>query len=186
MTKSELRRAIRQRERELSTDELTRGGEEICARVLALPEFEGAACLFCFVGAGLEVDTTPILRAALAAGKRLCIPLCTAPGIMELREIESLDRLERGAFGIPAPSADSALVHPKEVELAILPCVSCSPTTGARLGRGGGYYDRFLAQYDGTSAALCREALLREDIPVEKPDRNVSMIVTEKTILRFE
>lgn len=184
MTKTELRRTLRALERELPETYLRESGAEICARVLAMPEYEKARCIFCFVGTGREVDTAPILRAALAAGKRVCVPLCTSPGVMELRLLQTVERLSPGAYGIPEPPADSPEVDPDEVELAVVPCVSCS-SRGARLGRGGGYYDRFLARYGGISAVLCRDRLLREDIPEEGHDRRVGIVVTETNILRI-
>lgn len=60
-----------------------------------MPEYQAAGTIFCFVGTPHEIDTRPILENALAAGKRLCVPLCTGPGMMELRQITTLSQLSR-------------------------------------------------------------------------------------------
>lgn len=177
--KRRLRRAIRELEEQLSPRYLEESGRAIAARLLAMPEYRAAGTVFCFAGSGREVDTRPILEDALRWGKVLCVPLRTAPGVMEPRRITGLDQLIPGAFGIPAPPADSALVAVDEVDFAILPCVTCD-RAGRRLGRGGGYCDRFLARYRSGAVLLCRERLLREEIPVEPHDYPVPWVLTER------
>lgn len=65
----------------------------IARHLLALPEYRSAGAVFCFVSAGREIDTRPILEQTLADGKMLCVPLCVADGIMELRAIRDLKEL---------------------------------------------------------------------------------------------
>ena len=48
------------------------------------------------------------------------------------------------------------------------------------MGRGGGYYDRFLSQYRSSAVLLCRERLIREEIPVEPHDCPVPWVLTEQ------
>lgn len=183
MTKQEekqrLRRVVRGLEERLSPRYLALSGQAITARLLAMPEYQAAGTVFCFAGAGREVDTRPILEDALAGRKTLCLPLCTGPGQMEPRRITSLEQLVPGTFGIPAPPADSPLIQVDEVDFAILPCVTCD-RAGRRLGRGGGFYDRFLSHYRGGSVLLCRERLIREEIPVEPHDYPVPWVLTER------
>ena len=177
--KKELRRRVRAQERELSPRYKGQSAAAIAALVCALPDYRDADTVFCFMGTAREIDTRPILNDALTRGKRLCLPLCAAePGIMELRAVESLDRLVQGAYGILEPAAECPRLMPDEVDFAVLPCLSCS-RAGHRLGKGGGYYDRFLAAYRGSAVLLCREQLLREDIPVEPHDMPVPWVVTE-------
>lgn len=177
--KQRLRRTIRDLEERLSSRYLEESARAITARLLAMPEYQAAGTVFCFAGFGREVDTRPILEDALSARKLLCLPLCAGPGQMELRQVTDPARLSPGAFGIPEPPADSPVVLIDEVDFAILPCVTCDHA-GRRLGRGGGYYDRFLAHYRGGSVLLCREKLIREEIPVEPHDRPVPWVLTER------
>ena len=86
MTKAEekqrLRAVMRQLERELSEQYKQTADQAIAAHLLALPEYQEADTVFCFVGTAREIDTRPILAAALDSGKRLCVPLCVEKGIM--------------------------------------------------------------------------------------------------------
>lgn len=177
--KRRLRRTVRALEEQLSPRYLAASGLAIAARLLAMPEYRNAGTVFCFAGLGREVDTRPILRDALEAGKVLCVPLCTGPGQMELRRVTALDHLTPGTFGLPEPPSDSPALSADEVDFAILPCVTCD-RAGRRLGRGGGYYDRFLSHYRGGAVVLCREKLIREEIPVEPHDYPVPWVLTER------
>lgn len=150
----------------------------IARHLLALPEYRSAEAVFCFVSAGREIDTRPILEQTLADGKMLCVPLCVADGIMELRAIRDLKELFPGAYGILEPPADSPALSPDQIDLAVIPCVTCS-REGRRLGRGGGYYDRFLAHYRGAAVLLCRERLLRQEIPFGVHDYPIPWVLTE-------
>ena len=177
--KQQLRTIVRRLERQL-TDEYRAGSSRaIAARLLAMPEYQAAETVFCFVGTVHEIDTRPILSDILAAGKRLCVPLCVGEGIMELRQLHTLEDLAPGTYNILEPPADSLPVPPDEVDFAVLPCLTCNHL-GQRLGRGAGYYDRFLSAYRGGTVLLCRERLIREEIPVTPLDYPVPWVLTER------
>lgn len=182
MTKKEekqrLRSTVRTLEQHLSAQYKQNADEAIASFLLAMPEYRAAGTIFCFVGGKREIDTRPILEDALSSGKTLCVPLCVKDGIMELREIRSLAELAPGSYGILEPAADSPRVDPDTVDFAVLPCLSCDHA-GHRLGKGGGYYDRFLSGYRGGAVLLCREKLIREEIPVEPHDYPVPWVLTE-------
>lgn len=183
MTKQEEKRALRAALRRLAQtlpDTYRRKADAaISAHLLAMPAYREAETVFCFVGTGWEIDTRPVLADALAAGKTLCVPLCTGPGIMELRQITSLSQLSPGAYRLPEPPADAPAVAVDTVDLAVLPCMGCNHL-GHRLGRGGGYYDRFLSAYRSAAVLVCRERLIREEIPLEPHDLPIPWVLTER------
>ena len=162
----------------LSERYLERSDRRIAAQLLAMPEYQAAETVFCFVSVGREINTRPVLSAALESGKTLCVPRCLGSRIMELRTIQSLDDLVPGAYGIPEPPEDAPLISVDRVDFAVLPCLTCNHL-GQRLGRGGGYYDRFLASYRGGTVLLCREKLIREEIPVTPLDYPIPWVLTE-------
>ena len=177
--KQQLRRRLRELEAQLSDKYKAASSQAVCSHLTAMPEYQAAETVFCFVGTAREIDTRPILEDALAAHKRLCVPLCVDKGIMELREITDLSQLAPGSYGLLEPAADAPAVTVDEVDFAILPCTTCNHA-GQRLGKGGGYYDRFLSHYRGGTVMLCREKLIREEIPVEPHDYPVPWVLTER------
>ena len=177
--KQQLRAVMRARERQLSDRYRRESDQAIAAHLTAMPEYQAAGTIFCFVGTPHEIDTRPILENTLAAGKRLCVPLCTGPGMMELRQITTLSQLTPGAYGIPEPPEDAPTVSVDETDFAILPCLTCNHL-GHRLGQGQGYYDRFLAHYRSGAVLLCREKLIREEIPLEPHDYPIPWVLTER------
>ena len=161
--KQRLRQTMRELERQLSDKYKRNSSRAICAHLVAMPEYQAADTVFCFVGTNREIDTHPILEDCLAAGKRLCVPLCTGPGIMELRQIADLSQLICGSYGIQEPPADAPSVAIDDVDLSIIPCLTCDHG-GKRLGQGGGYYDRFLSSYRAAAVMACRSTAVRSSI----------------------
>lgn len=177
--KQQLRRTVRTLERELSPRYKAESSRAICQHLTAMPAYQSAETVFCFVGTAREIDTTLILEDALRSSKRLAVPLCTGDGIMELRQITALDQLLPGAYGILEPGPDTPLIPTDEVDFAVLPCVSCNHL-GHRLGQGGGFYDRFLTHYRSGMVLLCREKLIRDEIPLEPHDHPIPWVLTER------
>lgn len=177
--KQQLRAIVRRLEAALTPEYRAKSDRAIARRLLAMPEYREAEAVFCFVGTAHEIDTRPILERILADGKTLCVPLCTAPGVMEPRRLTALEQLVSGAFGILEPPADAPTVPVDAIDLAVLPCVTCNHA-GQRVGHGGGYYDRFLSHYRGGTVLLCREQLIRQEIPVEPHDYPVPWVLTER------
>ncbi len=176
--KQALRQHIRKAMELLPPDYFHQAGEEMGRRIRETETYRQASTIFCFVSHGKEPDTLPLLEQILLDGKRLCVPLCKAPGIMEARQITSLSQLSLGAYGIPEPPADAPLLPPSAIHLALIPCLAATKD-GKRLGKGGGYYDRFLSQYTGAAFLLCPALLLQGHIPTETHDVLLPDVVTE-------
>ena len=179
MTKSELRALIARQVAALPPDYCREADGAICRHVLDWEVYRQAKAVFCYVGTDREIDTRPILRDALDRGKVLAVPLCVAKGVMEARQIRSLEDLVPGKYGILEPGLDCPLVAPEALDLALVPC-STGSRSGRRLGYGGGYYDRFLPRTTCPKALLCRGRLVRADIPTEDHDQLMDFLVTEE------
>lgn len=160
-------------------------GRAMADALFGLPAWQQAHTVLAFAALPDEPDTEPILRRALAGGKRLLLPRVTGNGTMDWVEIPCLELLQRGAFGIPEPPANLPPVcPPADNGLALIPCLAAG-RNGVRLGRGGGYYDRFLAHYKGSRLLLCPSALLLPELPCDPWDVAFapSEILTEKGTL---
>lgn len=180
--KQAARRAARQQLAQISPQEFSAIGAAMWQTLQAQPAWQSAESVFCFVGALHEPDTMPILQGALSAGKQLLVPRIAGPGQMQLVPLQSLERLQPGAFGILEPGqALPAVPAGSGVQLAVLPCLAAT-RSGARLGHGGGYYDRFLANYSGQRLILCPEALLAQSLPTGPLDEPAQAVLTEKAL----
>lgn len=177
--KKQLRQIVRRLEAKLDGGYQRNADDAIARHLLALPEFQAADHIFCFVSTEREVNTRPILEAVLAAGKSLSVPRCMGSGNMELRQITDLSALVPSTIGILEPTDSAPLTDADTVDFAIIPCLTCNHA-GQRLGHGGGYYDRFLSHYRGGTVMLCRELLIRDEIPVEPHDYPIPWVLTER------
>jgi 5-formyltetrahydrofolate cyclo-ligase len=155
----------------------------ILENLLFLKEFREADLLLSYVSVGGEIDTLELLMKCFEMKKRVAVPK-TGAQCMDFYEISGLSELEKTekcAFNIPEPVNSCKKAQINSSAFCVVPALACD-MSGFRIGYGKGYYDRFLAGYDGMSAVLCYHDNIRE-IPVEAHDRAVSLIVTERGIL---
>lgn len=177
--KAALRRQVRLTLAGLSPEALCRSDDALFSAFLSLPQVASASTLFAFWGIpGREPDTARLIRALTARGKRVGLPRMLPDRQMEVRLYDPDRPLIPAAFGILEPSADAPLLPREDIELALVPAV-CYDRRGFRLGFGGGYYDRWLAGFSGTTVGLCRDCVLQDQVPVEEHDCQVELLLTE-------
>lgn len=126
----------------------------------------------------LVTDILPWLR---ARGWRAVLFRCAGENLVPHRVDDSAD-LRRGPLGVWEPVAERcAEMPPSELDVILVPGLAFSRQDGARLGRGGGFYDRLLARPDISALRLgvAFEAQMLEAIPCEPHDRRVQALVTE-------
>ena len=178
--KKQMRTEMRNRLASLDLREIQRADEQILQKLIRLTFELQPKTVFCFVSKAQEINTLPFLQFILDGGRQLCVPLCVGAGVMEARRIRSLGELKKGFYGLMEPEQSAPLVRPEEIDLAVIPCLSCS-RDGRRLGYGGGFYDRFYeACPDIPSVMVCRSAMMREDIPAAAYDHMFPRIITEE------
>lgn len=178
--KRQLWQEIKASVRELPHSYRREADTRIAERLCGLDAYRRSNVIFVYVGTSGEIDTVPILSNALSDGKQVGVPLCVSPGVMEVRRIADFDSLIKGFYGIMEPKAECPLISPGEIDLAVVPCLSCT-WEGVRLGYGGGYYDRYLNQVSGLKLVLCREKVMRENLPLEPHDIIADGVLTEHT-----
>ncbi len=177
-SKADLRRLVREAERRLSPTEKAESDRILAARFLASEPYRRAKILLFYAGAGPEPDTRPLVDAALEAGKTVALPKITAPGVMEARRIAAAGELVPDKYGIPAPAEGSQLLPPEAFDLILVPGAAFTPG-GIRLGRGGGYYDRYLPRTRGVKLALARRRFIFPALPIEPHDIPVDILITD-------
>lgn len=181
MTKAELRKLYLARRRAVSPEDAARWSAAIQARVLALPELRGREDVYIYVSAVDEVDTRGLMAALAARDRRVFAPVVDQ-GATRLHwgEVRTREDLRPGAFGLLEPPAIAHRAEGAHRGVAIVPCVAFT-AAGDRLGRGGGYYDRFLARFEGPTIALAFEVQHADELPVEAHDVRVMRVITEKS-----
>jgi 5-formyltetrahydrofolate cyclo-ligase len=98
---------------------------------------------------------------------------------MEARAFRSLDELSESSYHLLEPLSSTHVIPPEALDFIIVPALTFDHE-GYRLGRGGGYYDRFLLKTQAFTAGVARERLLRVTLPREAHDIAVRCVVTEK------
>ncbi len=179
--KKKLRVEYNRRRCALSRPEWERRSAAICGRLEQSRLFQDAEVLLTYVSAkDNEVDTHALIDLALAAKKRVLVPVpAERVGEMGWSRLQQRDDLVRGRFGLFAPAAGKDdLVLPPEGGLCLVPGIAFT-TTGYRLGYGGGYYDRFLAAFRGVSIGLAFEIQLASELPITTLDQPVQHVLTE-------
>ena len=182
--KKKLREKIRAQIRTFSPEEKARSDARIFRAVLSLPLYQRAKVIFVYMSLDWEIDTRALIQDALIEGKPVAVPKCLPGGRMEVYRLKDFHQLKAQMLGILEPEEGADKIAEERLELALIPCLSCTKD-GIRLGQGGGYYDRFLA---GTpwidKVALCRESLLSANLPCEEHDVRMDAVLTETAFLR--
>lgn len=181
--KIRLRNQIKQALREADPTQLARADQTVSHRVQTLDRFRQARVILSYAPFGREFNADLLNQAILEQGKTLALPLVTGPGQMEARLISSLAQLVPGTYGIREPGPDTPVLSPDSIDLLLLPGLAFDPAC-YRMGRGGGYYDRYLAQFPGYAIAPTRELQIVPAVPRDPWDRSADLVVTEKRILR--
>lgn len=178
MDKAALRAEIRARMGAMSEAGREKSDEALFTRFLALPEVERAKTVLLFYGMGSEPDTARLIPELIAMGKTVALPKCLPDRQMEARRVAEATELVRHPYGMLEPGEDCSVVLKAEIDLILTPGLAFDKNC-YRLGRGGGYYDRYLAHYTGATVALCRDAFLLDAVLVEAHDRPVGLVLTE-------
>lgn len=158
-------------------------------RLLATQAYLAAAKVVLYASFGGEVETALIAADALRTSRQLYYPIVDRNrGRITLGAVSSLGDLRAGAFGIPEPRAIGAL-EPETLGTHLGAALICVPgiaftPAAARLGRGGGYYDRLLVALgrETVTAGLGYSFQLIDRLPEQAHDRRLDLIVTESAV----
>lgn len=159
--------------------------QRIAQRLLDLPEMSESHLIALYASTPDEVQTSAIASSLFESGKTLVYPLVVGKEL-EFRRVCNLetDLSQRGSFGIHEPDIQRCELTPiQSIDLFLLPGVAFDPF-GSRIGYGGGYYDRVLAQKrpDARTAALAFEYQIVHAIRAEECDLPAQTIVTDENI----
>jgi 5-formyltetrahydrofolate cyclo-ligase len=177
--KAALRRSVLAARAALPEDVRARLAAAVAERLLALPEVTGARVVAAYAGTGTELPTVPLLDALRARGVTVLLPVLLADDGLAWGTYDGT--LVEGRRGLREPAvADASLAT---ADVVVVPGVAYD-ATGARLGRGGGSYDRALAGVRVPVVGLARDEEVVPVVPTEPHDRRVDVVVTPTRVLR--
>ena len=184
--KKQLRSTYKNIRLSLGADEKELLDSAVAENLFALDIYRGAEVILAFVSKDIEVGTQRIIERALSDGKRVAAPLCdTETTDIDFYFINSRGNLKKGFYGLYEPDPKKcAAVTDFSGALCLVPALAYD-REGYRLGFGKGYYDRFLARFNGVSAGLCYECCVSDELPRGRFDRRVDALVTDKAYYSF-
>ena len=153
----------------------------VTGKVLALPQFESARVVSCYLSLPHEVQTQDLIERCWQSGKRVCVPsLEKTSRDYELAWLEAGEETTRGPVKIRQPKKIRR-AQPADVDLMIVPAMAFD-RRGNRLGHGYGHYDRLMAKCPGYKIGLVFEVQIVDEVPVEAQDVSVDIVVTERNL----
>ena len=180
MGKPEVRKEISNKLISQTKEEKLKKDEVIKKKILSLSEFKEAKVVAFYMSIGSEVDTGALIDGALAEGKRVVVPAIVGDDL-KFYEIKNRKAgLAEGPYGILQPDTNCLEPFPnEEIGLIIVPGAAFT-RDGARLGRGRGFYDRFLKGLPSRvkKIGLAYDLQIIEDLPVTPHDIPVDIVVT--------
>jgi 5-formyltetrahydrofolate cyclo-ligase len=181
--KRRLRREVLARRDALDPSERAERAGRVIDRLLELPEVGHASVVLAYWSFGSEVDTEPLVRRLCDAGARVALPRTTTGDLVAVAYRPG-DPLTPAGFGAMEPAGED-VVEPPAIDLVIVPGVAFDRRC-ARVGYGGGFYDRYLdrTRADAPAIAVAFALQLVDAVPQGGMDRRVDAIVTEDEVIR--
>lgn len=170
--KQSMRELLIQKRRMMSSEERTAQSELILSQLEKMTVFREAKTVLLYYPKNNEVDVLPLFK-RYKRDKVLLLPVTHRNG-MTANPYEGNDKMHRGKVGIPEPTTPP---FEGNIDVIIVPAVAFDKE-GNRLGRGGGYYDRFLKkQSHATFIGVGYDFQLVDEVPVRKHDQKMHRII---------
>ena len=186
MTKGELRREIQSRLRRIAPDDLSDRSRRVAVRLQAEAAWKSADSILCFLSMPHEIETASMIEAAVRDSGAAAVPRIEGERIRFVLLPSGRPDLQRDRFGIPVPNPDwPEWDGAKAGRILVVTPGLAFDQDGNRLGRGKGYYDRFLRECRAVARdrvialGICFEEQLVEAVPHTTRDQTVDGVVTE-------
>ena len=179
MDKKELRRYIREQKRHFTPQQLGEMSLCIMSSVLTHPRIQEADTILMYHSLPDEVDTHSALDQLLAMGKKVLLPKVVSDTEMTIHEYTGQNSLKPSEpYGILEPTTPELSIINCQLSIAIVPAMAFDKQ-GHRLGRGKGYYDRFLSRIPNIyKIGVCFPFQMLESIPSESTDVVMDEVIT--------
>lgn len=177
MTKTEARLSAKRAIARMSPDDREWASGAICDALSGMKEFCGAHSVFVFLGTETEPDTEEIVGLALMLERVVAVPRVHGRE-MQAVAITPYTDFKRNKWNILEPVGGRRI---DEIDVAVIPLVAFDGLL--RVGHGGGYYDRFLAEHDCLKIGIAFDCQSVDGLETEDFDIPLDVLVTEKRII---
>ncbi|GIO23131.1 5-formyltetrahydrofolate cyclo-ligase [Oceanobacillus sp. J11TS1] len=179
-----LRQAMLKKLGQLSNEERQQIEKKQQTQLFSCADFKQARTIGITISTDIEWDTYAIIEKAWEQGKIIASPKCIAKTKeMHYYTWNHRNQIQPGYAGINEPNPKlTKYIDYDDIDLLIVPGVIFD-RLGYRIGYGGGYYDRMLENYKGSTLSLCSEMQFVNQIPREVYDLPVEQIITEKRVI---
>ena len=178
--KKELRKTIRELKRTITPTLACSSSNAVLHHLKGIAAFKESKNILLYSSLPDELDTAAIINACLSQGKDIYLPRVEGDDIVILKANDT--HLAIGSYNIYEPTGDNVITDKSIIDVAIIPGMAFDKN-GNRLGRGKGYYDRFLSDFKGTKIGLGYDFQLLDSIPTEAHDKCMDWIVTPNAII---
>lgn len=180
MDKRLVRSEIREKIKKLNQREIHKFTREINSHIVNSRLFLEGKVIMAYLGEPGEVIIDQAIQVALNQGKTVCVPqILEGEGQMQAVKVTSLKKTGRDRFGIRTPLEPVEIVAPEDIDVVLTPGLGFT-ADGCRLGKGKGYYDRYLPRCTkAVSMAIGYEVQVVKELPVETYDAKMRYLCTE-------
>jgi 5-formyltetrahydrofolate cyclo-ligase len=176
---------LRARFRAVSGDLAVQAGQQAALHLSVAPEYQSCRRLVLYAELPDELPLAGVVSRARVDGKRLLFPRSLPGSQLAWSSVDRIEDLRPGRYGVREPSAE-ALVQALGPDVLMLVPGLAFDRQGGRLGRGGGAWDRALAERRGARVfGVCFESQVIERVPREEHDQTMDALLTEVGIRRF-
>lgn len=174
--KRTLRKRIKDIKRQFSVHELEELSLPVISRLLAHPAVTNAKTILMYYSLPDEVYTHDMVDMLVQRGKTVLLPRVVDGENMEIRTYCNAADLAPGSYGIMEPTGTTYTTYSR-IDVAVVPGMAFDPQ-GHRLGRGKGYYDRFLPKAaNAYKIGLCFDFQKVEAVPSDLNDVTMDCII---------
>lgn len=179
MEKNEIRKIINAKLKKITNEYIDSKSESILFNLKKSKLLENKKIIMFYLNTKNEVKTDFMLKDF--EDKEIFLPKVEGEEMFAVK-FEGFDKLINGAFNIREPLSN---IKAEKIDAVIVPLVAVT-RNGVRIGKGKGYYDRFLRDKNVLKIGICYDFQIVEKINKEIQDINLDYIITNKEIIKVE
>lgn len=184
MNKKQLRKKAMENRKNIPEDIRNSIENILCMNLLHTDLWKQSDVIGVTIATENEWDTTLLIETAWKEHKTICVPrTIREENKLIFYRLDDFSQLKRSSYNILEPAENGQEIEKNAIDLLIVPGLLFDKN-GYRIGYGGGYYDRFLMDFQNKTVSLASEKQLVDHLPAEAHDIPVQYLVTENGLLK--